>query len=252
MKRAPVILLAVLLPVLVAAQPPFRSFHQERLTYSLSSGGLGAADAEFTFTRGGRDSIHVRIDTRPWSSLIFSIHNRYHAALDTLTGLLLQTGKDIRQRNIAQSMTIHYDYGQKRARSTEGHSWPLHGAALDLFSMLYHLRTLRPDSLATLRLPVFIEGQSYWAEGAPPVATVLNTPWGALPVTLLDLVFVPADTIGPRNWKTDLLTNRIARPGGRLTIALGPAPQHLPLRLIFGGDGKKVTMTLKSFSRGGQ
>jgi hypothetical protein len=58
------------------------------------------------------------------------------------------------------------------------------------------------------------------------------------------------DSIQQRPWKTDLLTNRIARPGGHLTIVLGPPPLNLPLVLTFGNEGKQVTMNLKHHDHG--
>ncbi|HQG45351.1 MAG TPA: hypothetical protein PLG50_06810, partial [bacterium] len=53
-----------------------------------------------------------------------------------------------------------------------------------------------------------------------------------------------------RAWKTDLLTNRIVRPEGLLTVYLGPPPANLPLLLQFGPSDQRVIMRLKRSQEG--
>ncbi len=245
--RKHILYMAALIPALLNAQPRWDLFDHERLTYSLSLGSLGAAEAEFNFARGACDSIHVRIDTKPWTSLLFKIHNHYQTILDPGNGLPCQVQKEINQRNIQQILSMRFDHGQHLAITGDGASWPLGEDALDLFSLLYHIRASLTDSSIRVQYPVHIESHSFQTQGEVKTGGMLSTPVGDMPVKIIELLFIPAQDNRPRTWKTDLLTNRIARPGGKLCIYLGPGPRHLPLQLVFGNEGQQVTMKLKSF-----
>ncbi|HNW59533.1 MAG TPA: DUF3108 domain-containing protein [bacterium] len=246
-----------LLPALLSARsalPPGDASQPlafaETLRFSLSFKGMGAARAVVRFQPGDPQQIEARIDTRTLTSLIFSIHNLYRTEVDPASRLPRTVHKTIDQSNIRQELTIHYDRITGTARGGELGSWPFLPGAMDLFTMLYRLRQLSPVAGDSLSFPLDIESQAWLASGRVSDGGEESTPLGRVHVRQVTLRFSRSGSAVARAWKTDLLTNRIARPEGMLTILLGPPPQNLPLQLQFGPEGQRVVMRLQALEKG--
>ena len=126
-----------------------------------------------------------------------------------------------------------------------GLSWQIAPGCLDLLTMLYRIRLHDFSPRDSLTLVVDVESQ-LWRVSAQR-ATVENIDGGFrdLPAERIEVDFTPYENLTPRAWKTDLLMNRIGRPGKMLIIWLGPPPQRLPVLMRFGGDDSPVEMKLE-------
>jgi len=222
----------------------------ERAEYALALKGLAAAQASIHFYPERPQRIKARIDTRGLASLIFSIHNTYQTLIDPQTGLPVAVEKNIAQSNISQQLSIRYNRAENIAESSASASWPLMPGAMDLFTMLFQLRTLSPLPGDRVAFPLDIESQSWLAAGQVTGGGEMESPCGRLETRKITLQFSHSGQGPARTWKTDLLTNRIARPDGMLTIFIGPPPENIPLLIQFGPQGQQVSMRLKSYSKG--
>ncbi|GEM_PF-475787 len=222
----------------------------ETAEYTLAFKGLGAAQASIRFYPGDPQRIEARIDTRSLTSLIFSVHNTYQSRIDPSSGLPLAVKKNIDQSNIRQQLSIRYDRSENTAESSTPASWSILPGAMDLFTMLFQLRRLSLFPGAQVAFPLDIESQAWLASGQVEEGAEMESPCGRLKTRRIILHFSRMDQGSSRAWKTDLLTNRIARPDGMLTLFLGPPPEEIPLLIQFGPPGQQVTMRLKNY-RGG-
>lgn len=221
----------------------------EQARYDLTFKGIGAAEATIVYQPGSPGRITARIDTKRLTGLIFSIHNLYQVEVDTASGLPVRMHKSVHQSNIDQELRVIWDQSERRAHSSHGATWPVQPGALELFSMLFRLRQLSPQPGDSLTLPLDIESQSWMARGTVRRGEDFNGPLGRMETRRLTLFFHSDSSVAARAWKTDLLTNRIARPEGELTIHLGPPPANLPLLLHFGPAGSRVTMRLTACAK---
>lgn len=251
-------LLLAFAPVAVQPQPApvkpagvaLSGLTAERARYDLSFKGIGAAEATIDYQPGSSGRISARIDTRRLTGLLFAIHNLYQVEVDTATGLPIRMHKSVHQSNIEQELRVTWERSEPRAHSDQGASWPVQPGALELFSMLFRLRQLSPQPGDSVTFPLDIESQSWIARGVVGQGENFNGPAGRMETRRLTLFFHSDSSVAARAWKTDLLTNRIARPEGELTIHLGPPPANLPVLLHFGPAGSRVTMRLKAYEKG--
>jgi hypothetical protein len=225
-------------------------FSGEKAQYLLTFKGIGAAEASIQYIPGGQGRIQARIDTKALTSLIFSIHNIYETDVDLATGLPTAVRKEIAQSNITQSLQIHYDRPANTAKTGGGATWTIQPGAMDLFTMLYQLRLASPKPDEKISFPLDIESQKWIANGEATAGGEMKGPQGRVDTRKIILHFSSGDAAASRSWKTDLLTNRIARPDGQLTIFLGPPPDNIPMMLQFGPAGQQVTMRLKRYEKG--
>jgi len=222
----------------------------ETAEYSLAFKGLGAAQASIRFFPGTPQRIEARIDTRGLTSLIFSVHNTYQSHIDPSSGLPIVVEKNIAQSNIRQQLSIRYDRPDNTAESSTPASWSILPGAMDLFTMLFQLRRMSLPPGAKVAFPLDIESQAWLASGQVEKGGEMESPCGRLETRRITLHFSRMNQGSPRAWKTDLLTNRIARPDGMLTLFLGPPPEQIPLLIQFGPPGQQVSMRMKNYTRG--
>lgn len=241
----PVCLVVVLL--LLTEFSPLRAldmhqFQNERLKFNLFYKGINSAASEM-WLRANDSTTNIvwTVKSKPFVTLLFKINNRYETILDN-KGELLQANKQIEQKNIQQRWTIDYDWSALRARTSENFAWPILSGCQNLLFMLYDLRTQALSTGDTLRYLLDVESQLWRATGA--VFSQKDADGNFIYDEII-FRFSPAQPIQHRAWKTDLLTNRIARRRSQLTIHLGPPPQRKPLYIRFGGKGGHVEMKLK-------
>ncbi len=240
------ICLVVLLLVLTAAAPlpaqVLQQFQNERLQFDLFFKGVNSAASEMHLqVHDSTTKIVWTVRSRALVTLLFKIDNRYEIILDK-RGKLLQANKVIKQKNIQQRWTINYDWPTLRARCSAQYDWPILSDIQNLLFMLYDLRTKALSPGDTLSYLLDVESRLYRATGRMLQADDAD---GNFIGHKIVFNFSPASKNQRRAWKTDLLTNRIARRNSQLTIHLGPPPQRAPLLIGFGGKGGTVEMILK-------
>ena len=218
--------------------------------FSMSYHGLPAARAEMSFLQKPIDGaqtveITATVRTKSLFKMLFHINNFYITLVNTITGLPVTYRKKIEQKNISQQLFIEYDRDSLIARSSLEKSWPITADCLDLFSMIYRIRADNYSPGQRVEWSVDIEGQLWRVTGQVVTAEPVDGPFADLPVRYIELFFSMLNDVKPRLWKTDLLTNRIAKEGSTLKIYLGPLPQSYPLKLQFGEGTSSVEMKLE-------
>ena len=218
-------------------------FDREQLFFSMKFHGLPSATVtmQARVTEQGMVKISSDVNTKPLYNLLFHIHNHYETFIAQDSGLPIRSVKKIDQKNIRQQLEIVYDRDLALARTSWDSTWTITADAYDLFSMLYKIRRSTKD---TLNMTVHIEGQLWRVSGVFEKAAPTKGKFGKLAARTITLSFRPYDIVHPRTWKTDLLTNRIARANSKLIITLGPPPDNLPILLRFGAGDSSVEMRL--------
>ncbi|MBN1482975.1 DUF3108 domain-containing protein [candidate division KSB1 bacterium] len=218
-------------------------FQNERLEFDILYRGINAAYSEMWLESGDSTTmINWMVKSRPLVDLLFRINNFYQTVIDP-NGVLLKSQKVIDQKNIQQQWIIDYNWQINQAISDQRHSWPIPQRCHNILAMLYDLRKTalaRGDSVSYI---LDIESQLWQIRG---IVNPLYNSFGNLQAHEIVFTFSPARDIQTRAWKTDIVTNRLARPNSQLIIHLGPPPQQQPMLLQFGGDGGIVEMRLKN------
>jgi hypothetical protein len=222
-------------------------FDGERLTYRLSTGVIGKAEALLTSAIFHSDSvpkleIELVITTDHLTGLLFRVKNRYFSQVDLRTWLTERTSKTIDQSNIRQDFTTFFSREDNFARTSDGKNWPILNGSMDILCMLYKLRDMNLLERDTLNLILDIESHPIVARGIVTYADPVSGPYEELPVSRVDLCMEKGGR--SREWKTDLLNNRLSLEGAQLEVFLGPEPQRLPLLIRFGRKKNMVTMRL--------
>ncbi len=220
----------MLMPAFAEAEPAF----EERLPYIMIYRGLPTARAELCFRRGGGTvEVEFQVRTRPLFDRLYKIDNWYRTVVDG--GRLLKVEKRIEQRNFISRMSIDYDFAKQQALAGEFGSWKILPETTSLLAMLADLRLRNPQPGETLSYLLDIESRLWRIDGR------ISAVGRELEVVFLFTPLTPAE---PRQWKTDLLNNRLAGLNSRLIIRLGPPPNNLPVYIAFGGDDR-VEMKLE-------
>jgi len=214
--------------------------------------GLPSAQAEFTLLRM-HDSTSfantlkfvAKVKTTGISDAIFKIRNRYETLIDELSGLPLTSKKEIVQPNLKQTLAIQFDQQRKLASSSNGNSWTIPANCYDLFSMLYALRRSQPKGEDSIRFNIDVESQTWLLLGRAESSGEIRTKMGRIRATHYKFSFHSSHSSRAREWKTDLLTNRIGKQGALLEIWLGDDSKHLPLKLRFGSGISAVEMNIQ-------
>lgn len=230
-----------------SANPDYAPFINEYIEFELSYLGLNIARAHMNLTKMDDENginIVFHVDTRSIANLLFKVHNEYETIIDT-AGLPIMTSKQVNQKNIVQNITIRYDREQLLAYSNLDTTWSIPDSCFDILSMIYSIRSGRTEHGQRLEYLLDIESQFWCVKGRVANAKPIHGPFEHLVARQITLTFYPFNKMKPRRWKTDLLTNRIARDDGKLVLFLGPPPQNLPLFVQFGEGGAKVEMKLR-------
>jgi hypothetical protein len=222
-------------------------FDGERLTYRLSTGAIGKAEALLTSAIFYSDSvpkldIELEITTDRLTGLLFRVKNRYFSRIDLKTWLTERISKTVDQSNIRQEFTTFFSRADNFARTSGGKSWPILNGSMDILCMLYKLRVLNLVERDTLNLILDIESHPMVARGVVTCGDPVSGPYEELPVNRVALFLEKKG--GVREWKTDLLNNRLSLEGAQLEVYLGPESERLPLLIRFGRKKNMVTMRL--------
>ncbi len=186
------------------------------------------------------------------ANFLFSLNNAYETVMKKNTLLPIRVEKQIRQKNISHDLKIAYDHPAGRASLADSVSWDIPHNCYDYFTMLYFLRTLSLDKFHSLRFSLDSEylisevTVSLKSEGE-----LVTVPAGQFNTVRLELSFTQ-QTKEYRPWKTDILTNRLAKPGSLVTIWFSHDDLRLPVKISYGNSLIKTSIELNSYSRGAQ
>ncbi len=225
----------------VGDQKIVQRFENERLEFDLVYKGLKSVVSRMWLEEnGGLLSIIWTVKTKALYGILFKIDNRYEIVVDD-SGRLVQVNKSIDQKNIKQEWQIYYDWANLTTETNRGYGWPILPGCQNVLSMLYDVRCRSLADGDSLSYILDVESQIWRIEGR--VRTLYDAQ-GNFSADEIVFSFHPATPIQARRWKTDLLTNRLARQGSTLVIRLGEAPGRLPLLLRFSGKDDGVEMRL--------
>ena len=231
-------------------------FSGEQLVYHMEYMNFHVAMLFFKINSGSEinDSEHYHLTVSAKSTgkakFLFSINNVYETVLDKNKMLPVWAIKKIRQKNIKHELTIKYNHSAHQASLADSIFWFIPSDCYDYFSMLYFLRTLSPQQLEFFRF--FLDSEYLISEVEVALKSeneILNVPAGQFKTTRVEITFTPWSK-EKRPWKTDLLTNRLAKPGSVVTMWFSEDDFRLPLKISYGNSIVKTFIVLNSYSRG--
>ncbi|MBN2413851.1 DUF3108 domain-containing protein [candidate division KSB1 bacterium] len=222
----------------------------ETLKYNMKFNGMSTAQSILYAESEDPPFLEINWDlhSKTVYKLLFYVDNHYYAKVDMNIWLPVKLAKKVKQKNIKQSFETVYDRKRLIAQTDNGLQWPIKNNCMDLFSMLYHLRTreLAPgDSLIYI---LDIESHVWKLTGKVREGEKVKGPFQDLNIRQVDFSFTPELPVKDRTWKTDLFTNRISQPDTKLTVCLGPPPEKLPVFLKFETKKTSVEMLLDEYS----
>jgi hypothetical protein len=235
-------------PVHPSACEKLNRFDGEILKYSMKFKGVNSANSILeSDVENSRLHIKWSVKTRSLFKWLFFINNEYNSFINIRDCLLLSVNKSIDQKNITQEFKIQYDWDKKQAIPNFTAAWKIPNGCVDILTMLYLIRTLDKDEIEQTHFLIDVESQ-IWNVSLEIIQPDKKTSSANPNFDSIKALFLPFGEIKKRKWKTDLLTNRIARPEGQMIIVLGPFPQREPVLLIFGDSNSRVEMRLKKTS----
>jgi len=231
-----------------------QDFFGEQLVFKMNYLNLSVATLQFQIIDTVQNSYHLKIHARAsrTARLLFKLDNVYETFFDRTTFLPGRAIKKIHQKNIQHDLTINYDQQQNRASIGDSISWFIPADCYDYFSLLYLLRSRELNAGDSLHYHLDSEFLiSQVAVKVLPEREVIQVPAGKFESIKLAVKF-SAVSHQPRPWKTDLLTNRLAKPGSRLLIWFSNDQKRLPLKISYQQSALKTHIVLKSYHRGKQ
>lgn len=233
------------------AQKP--NFTGERLEFHMEYMHLHVATLLFEMEVDSENYVlSVAAKSTGKANFLFSLNNEYETRMEKSTLLPLWSDKKIRQKNISHDLKIKYDHSAGRASLADSVSWDIPQDCYDYFSMLYFFRTLSSHQLHARRF--FLDSEYLISEVKAVQKSegeLVTVPAGQFSTIRLELFF-SQQTREERPWKTDILTNRLAKPGSVVTIWFSDDDSRLPVKISYGNSLLKTSIELNSYSRGTQ
>ncbi len=233
----------------LAAAPAFKN---EILKYKLKYLNLNVAELEFSRTDSsatcGETASLLRISARSTSTAtsLFSVNNKYRVTFLSANFLPLKIEKKIDQKNIQHDITLKFDQQSQIASRDDSLSWAIPSPCYDYFTMLYFLRSLTLNGGEKLSFYLDAEWLISRVEAEVNFEIEnIKVPAGTFTARRLNLIFLPL-TAAKRPWKTDLLTNRLAAPGSKLTLWLSSDARKIPIKITYHNSMIKTELLLYS------
>ncbi len=225
---------------------------KEELFFSLTHSPIAKASAIISAHPESLDNklclnIKAKVKTGRFADLFFHIDNHYSSVVELPAWRLKLLSKVIDQTNIQQRWTTRFYPQKKIAKTEDGRSWTFDPKALDPFALLYYVRFRDPSVGDSLSIVVEVESQTWVLTGFVTRDTLANGLFADQPLRRLTLEYSRTHN-NPREWKTDLFTNRFAQKQASLLIYLGPRPVSLPVRIVFGHPANNVKMDLTKYN----
>lgn len=228
------------------------AFKNEILKYKLKYLNLKVADLEFSVTDSSCSAEStarlLTICARSTSSAgkLFYVNNIYQVNFISANFLPLKIEKNIDQKNIRHLLTIQYDRQKLTATKNDSLTWSIPEPCYDYFTMLYFLRSQTLNFGDTLNF--YLDSEYLISKVRAVVQSGIENikvPAGKFAAIRLELSF-QLITEAERPWKTDLLTNRLAAPGSKLTLWLSNDEKRIPLKISYHNSLSKTELLLYS------
>ena len=230
-------------------------FLGEQLNYQMEYLNLNVASLIFfisdTNQVNNRPTYHLTVTAKSTrtAGLLFKIDNIYHTYFNAVNFLPVKSIKKINQKNVQYDLIINFDFQKFRASIGDSISWSLPDSCFDYFSMLYFIRSQPLIAGDTLR---FYLDSEYLISKVQAVvlsdSEVLKVPCGKFKTIKVQTKFQPVDK-KERPWKTDIITNRLAKPGSELTFWFSDDEFRLPLKVSYYQSLAKTKIILNSYLR---
>jgi len=241
---------------LIAAQPIDTNFSTcidgESLTYNMEYLKMPVARWNFSLYFSPTDSLFhatVYAHSTALPSRLFKLDNSYYTSFASADFLPRQAKKTINQKNIQHEVVIHFDLRQHLARLNDSLAYSIPYPCFDYFSMLYFVRSRHWEIGDTLQFYL----DSEFLISSVKAMLLSETEKLHLPVGKFEAIKISlkmSQFAGEqRPWKTDLLTNRLAKPGSEMIIFLSADERHIPLKITYTQSLTNTTITLTSYSR---
>ncbi len=230
------------------------NFTGEQLTFKMEYLNLSVATLNFQIVDSAPNNYHLKVHARATrsASLLFKLDNVYETYFDKNNFLPFKIVKQIRQKNIQHELNIHFEHHKNKASLGDSISWSIPGDCYDYFSMLYFLRDQKLKSGDSISF--HLDSEYLISKVKATVLCdneIVRVPAGKFQSIKLNLKF-SAITNTPRPWRTDLLTNRLAAPGSKITIWFSNDENRLPLKIVYHQSRVKTQIVLDSYFRGQQ
>jgi hypothetical protein len=226
----------------------------ERLNFSMKYLNMKVANLEFSVSDSIKNlsqpqhQLSIKAYSTPFATKLFKINNSYTTLFFSDNFLPLKSTKKIDQKNIQQKVVLDFDHQNYQATFNDSISWFLPSPCYDYFSMLYFLRSYPWEKHDTLS---FFLDSEYLISKVEAIllqeSEILKVPCGKFSTIKIQLNFKSTTKV-KRPWKTDILTNRLAKPGSKLNIWLSNDRQRLPLKIFYLQSFVKTSITLVSYS----
>jgi len=231
------------------------NFYGERLNFKMEYLNMKVANLEFFITSANKNinipqyQLSVKAQSTAFATKLFKIDNVYRTFFDAKYFLPRKSVKNINQKNIQHKLVIDFDHNIHQASINDSIFWTLPNPCYDYFSMLYFIRSASWNKGDTLN---FFLDSEYLISQVEAVITseykTLKFPCGKFKTIKIQLRFQLLTKI-ERPWKTDIISNRLAKPGSKLNIWLSDDEYRLPLKISYFQSLAKTKLILNSFSR---
>jgi len=235
-----------------SAQDKTKSYLGEQLHYNLEYLNVSVGTMDFVIreieTVNSVDTYHLEVtaNTNRLFSPLFRVNNQYESYFDTASFLPQLIKKRIKQKNIEHQFALYFDQKKHQAILADTLFWDIPESCFSFFSMLYFLRDQYYAPGDTIQF--YMDSENLLSRGQATLSGEenLSLPMGKFKAIKINLEFKPLSE-EQRPWKTDLLTNRLAKPNSAISLWLSDDKLRLPLIFQFIQKGFDVKMILNQF-----
>ena len=211
-RRARAVTGALLLPVLLSAQP---------LSYTVSWLGIPVVDVALTLVAGDSSlQAEYQARTRPWFDYFYAVDNRYRVWVDPGTGYPARYEKRILERGRANHLEVRYERNPRRVVYANGLERPWPDETHTLFSALLWVQRHDWKPAEERQLLVEVEGV-VWEVAVASVKVVRSGKPGE-PLVEVRVRFDRQVSGEPVLSDTDILTRLLPGEGHELRFGLDP------------------------------
>jgi len=182
--------------------------------------------------------LKVQAQTVGVFSFLFKVDNLYETVFSGDNFMPDYLFKKVDQKNIQQIWTIRYLQTEHLAVIDSSRRWEIPPQCHNYFSMLFFLRHQPLQLNDTYRFNLDVEYLGWQVTAQVLDKTVLLLSQQDLATIKVELNFSPFKSDQQRPWKTDLLTNRIAKEAEPMFIWFGDDDQRLIYRVDYNSNTK--------------
>ena len=226
-------------------EPP----HFEQLKFHLYYLNLHVATLEFQFRESTEHPeqalLTVFAKATPTAKKFFPVDNRYALQFNKANFLPDFIKKQIDQKNVHYTRMQKFDHLHKFVTIDSTYRYEIPEKCFDYFSLLYFLRFGDVHDSAE----VFLDGEAIVSKvfvTVSPDTHVVSVPAGDFQAYQMR-IHISKNDKKKRPWKTDLLTNRLTKPGSDITIFFSADSRRLPLKVIYRNSWTRTQLQLVDF-----